>query len=310
MSFSPPPRTESDSIVAVITSADGKSFGNPRKVTTAIEQSNIANLIIPGETRVLGLGKGLLVKINKKNVQAFEKLDTLGEFKVKCKIPESQEKNVTYGFVGPLDPGVDEAEIQSDMTPLYSSSKVLQVVKVNTNKVRSFLRIKFNGPLPPKVAVGRLVFNTTEYKWPIKRCGKCHMFGHGTLTCRNSDVCSNCSGPHKQGDGLPCKKQPFCYLCGEKHKITFKSCPKALRASEIRNDNSLGEKEKADLLFKLNPTANTIRKEQPKTFISKTIGSQSFAQIALKNRYQSLQVEDTENLSNDVIYDEESRYLS
>ena len=70
-------RREPDSTVVIITPAHNKTFSKPRKVTEAIQTSDISKWLIPEETRVLGFGKGLMVKVSKNNLAAFENLTKL-----------------------------------------------------------------------------------------------------------------------------------------------------------------------------------------------------------------------------------------
>ena len=118
-SLSPPPRPESDEVVIIITSSDGKWFANPRKVT--IETSNLATLIIPEETRVLGVGKGLMIKVKRENNPSFFNLKKLGEYEIQCRIPRSQDQNVTYGLIGPFDPNLNVDELKADLKVMYSA---------------------------------------------------------------------------------------------------------------------------------------------------------------------------------------------
>ena len=55
---------------------------------------------------------------------------------------------MTYGIIGPFEAEADISEIRSEMKVLNSTSKVITLTKVNINKMRSFIKIKFEGPLP------------------------------------------------------------------------------------------------------------------------------------------------------------------
>ena len=271
-STSPLRRTEVDSMVVIITPLDNKTFSNRRKVTEAIQTSDISKLFKPEETRVLRLGKGLMVNVCKENLAAFENLTKLGEYDVKTRVTRSQELNTSYGFIGPFEADVDPEKLKTDMKAMFSTSTIVEVIKV-TNKVKLYMRVKFQGPLPINVSVGHLVYKIREYCWPVKRCGKCFMYGHGAITCRNAVRYSNCSGLHKQVNGATCKKEPYCYLCEGNHKIKYREFPKTLRAIEIRNNLNLSSGEQAEQLFKLNSKKKEAKITQPKIFKAQRRGT-------------------------------------
>ena len=295
-----------DEYIVIITPTGDKLFNNPNKVTKAIESSDINRLIVPDETRVLGIGKGLSVKVKKCNVAEIEGITNMGEFEVKCRVPRSQLVGITYGFIGPFEAGANLVDLKAEMKVLHSSSKILQLMKVCTNNIRTFIKIQFEGPLPPKVAVGHVVYNTREYLWPVIRCQKCHMYGHGTISCRNKPRCPNCSTTHIKEQGKPCTNRTFCYMCNGAHKVTDRACPKRLEANEIMKNNSLNYSEQTRQLAALNPKKTPLKPKEPKTFKPQLRGKEKYSEIVTQNRFRPITpVEPTEH-----VHEEEDEELA
>ena len=83
---------EPDGCVLLITSTEGNIFSNPRKVTAALQKSEIGK---PEETRVVRL----IIKVKKEYIPAVETCQKLGEYTVKCRVSRSEEENTSYGMI-------------------------------------------------------------------------------------------------------------------------------------------------------------------------------------------------------------------
>lgn len=119
-------------------------------------------------------------------------------------------------------------------------TQIEEIVRINKpNKVPGHnnwvptksLRITFRGPLPSKIAIGHMSYKIYQYTFPISKCYKCLMYGHGIILCKNKTRCSNCSQiGHKFKD---CKNTSHCFFCEGNHPAYDKTCPIHLKAQDI-----------------------------------------------------------------------------
>lgn len=97
------------------------------------------------------------------------------------------------------------------------------------------LKITFKGPLPSKVAIGHTSYQVFQYTFPIPKCFKCLMYGHGIISCKNRARCSNCNQlDHRFKD---CKNSSYCFFCNGNHPAYDRSCPIHTKAQEINKHN-------------------------------------------------------------------------
>jgi hypothetical protein len=81
------------------------------------------------------------------------------------------------------------------------------------------------------------IFNCEPYSADLRlrRCFRCHQFGHIGRYCKNKPRCGHCAGAaHPQGD-LDCPQihgSKKCVNCGGPHPAWDRQCPKALEAKE------------------------------------------------------------------------------
>jgi hypothetical protein len=81
------------------------------------------------------------------------------------------------------------------------------------------------------------IFNCEPYSADlrIRRCFRCHQFGHIGRYCKNKPRCGHCAGAaHPQGEA-DCPKAhglKKCVNCGGPHTAWDRQCPKALEAKE------------------------------------------------------------------------------
>lgn len=81
------------------------------------------------------------------------------------------------------------------------------------------------------------IFNCEPYSADlrIRRCFRCHQFGHIGRYCKNKPRCGHCAGAaHPQGEA-DCPKAhglKKCVNCGGPHAAWDRQCPKALEAKE------------------------------------------------------------------------------
>lgn len=81
------------------------------------------------------------------------------------------------------------------------------------------------------------IFNCEPYSADlrIRRCFRCHQFGHIGRFCKNKPRCGHCAGAaHPQGetDCPQAERQKKCVNCGGPHAAWDRQCPKALDAKE------------------------------------------------------------------------------
>jgi hypothetical protein len=81
------------------------------------------------------------------------------------------------------------------------------------------------------------IFNCEPYSADLRlrRCFRCHQFGHIGRYCKNKPRCGHCAGAaHSQGD-IECPQingPKKCINCGGPHPAWDRQCPKALEAKE------------------------------------------------------------------------------
>jgi hypothetical protein len=81
------------------------------------------------------------------------------------------------------------------------------------------------------------IFNCEPYSADlrIRRCFRCHQFGHIGRYCKNKPRCGHCAGAaHPQGEA-DCPRlhgSKKCVNCGGPHPAWDRECPKALEAKE------------------------------------------------------------------------------
>ena len=78
--------------------------------------------------------------------------------------------------------------------------------------------------LPEKLNIGWLRKDVRVFIPNPLRCFKCHRFGHGSSTCRQSARCQRCGeNPH---DGSECSAPTRCLSCGSSdHLVSSSQCP-------------------------------------------------------------------------------------
>jgi hypothetical protein len=81
------------------------------------------------------------------------------------------------------------------------------------------------------------IFNCEPYSSDlrIRRCFRCHQFGHIGRFCKNKPRCGHCAGaahPQGEADCPQAKGQKKCVNCGGPHAAWDRQCPKALDAKE------------------------------------------------------------------------------
>ena len=84
-------------------------------------------------------------------------------------------------------------------------------------------------------------FDVKSYVKPLKQCFVCYKFGHSRGSCRASQVCSQCAGPHfwKDCDSKGSKK---CVNCkGSDHIAVSANCPVKKEKLKIVQDQIKGK---------------------------------------------------------------------
>jgi len=98
------------------------------------------------------------------------------------------------------------------------------------------LILTFRGQsLPNSVPVGFEWCRVRPYIPNPKRCFKCQKYGHIIKNCRSEERCSWCGQTgHTHTKDDPCKNQPKCTNCDQRHAAYDKTCPKWIIEKEVQ----------------------------------------------------------------------------
>ena len=228
--------------------ADLGTFFHPVKLTKAINDSVFGKYILEGTLKVLGKGDACTFRVSDvEKVGPLEEIVTLGGWAVKCHQPESSRNlGCSYGTISPVAPEISDDEVKSVLkTVSDSDARLVGVQRLlraahggeAPGKVPSLtLRVVFRGPLPKRVAIGHLYYPVRQYTFPLPKCYWCLRYGHFAITCKNSKLCSNCSGKDHVCQGCPNPK--YCFYCDAGHAPRDSDCGAYLRAREINQGNT------------------------------------------------------------------------
>jgi hypothetical protein len=92
-----------------------------------------------------------------------------------------------------------------------------------------FLITVTNSPAVEKIndikSIGYLNVSFEPYRSTgAAQCYRCQEFGHSSLTCKLSQKCLKCAGPHRASDCNAEKTDFRCANCGENHTANYKGC--------------------------------------------------------------------------------------
>ena len=204
---------------------DGVSF---RKINVFWPQKQIA--AICGSAAEVGIeapaNGTLLLKTNSRvHTKALLKVTTFCGKKVTVSL--HQGRNSSKGTIfAPELRHMTEEEILSDLRgDGVTHIRRLTTFKDGQRRDTSLLVLTFNSTsLPEKINIGWLRKDVRVFIPNPLRCFKCHRFGHGSSTCRQSARCQRCGEtPH---DGSECSAPTLCLSCGSSdHLVSSSQCP-------------------------------------------------------------------------------------
>lgn len=179
-------------------------------------------------------GKILVLTKNAKSAKNLQKLENLGEEKVK--VSEHSTLNKCRVVVVCRDViGDDEKTIAENLAP-QGVTKVKRIMKkVNGKLVKTAaLEITMNTPNEPtslKIAYTRVP--TRPYYPRPRRCYKCLKFGHISVSCEANQLCWRCA-EEDHGKDVICENPIKCINCDNgSHTSTSNKCPKYVKEMAV-----------------------------------------------------------------------------
>ena len=111
--------------------------------------------------------------------------------------------------------------------------------KDNSGQLTMTVYLDFDGIVPRRVSLQNVSYRVQQVRQPPKRCFKCFLFDHSTLTCTfRGTRCTNCCEVHPDPDSCP--KPLKCLFCNGPHKYTDKICEYNKKAEDIENKKNWG----------------------------------------------------------------------
>lgn len=169
--------------VVLISLTDGferASFNNPMKLTDALNKSVFQKYIIEDSLRVLGIGRAIRFEVNSlTKLPSLNQITKLGEWNILYKQPTSN-KNISssYSTIYPVETELEPKEIIDKIRLLLGhDNEIVEVIRIN--------KVTFKGPLPKRVAIGHRSYIVQQYTFPIPKCFRCLIYGHGIMTRKN-----------------------------------------------------------------------------------------------------------------------------
>jgi len=243
-------RQENQNVVLINLSdqSEASNFNNPIKLTNALNKSDFQKYIIEDSLRVLGTGKAIRFEVHDiSKLRPLNQIKKLGDWEIKCKQPASS-KNIgcSYGTIFPVEIDLTPEDITEKIRIIGgNNTEIIEVSRIkksnrdkeNENKwiPTKSLRLIFKGKLPEKVAIGHTSYSVHQYTFPIPKCFRCLMYGHGIMTCKNKQRCSKCSQfNHNFKD---CPNKDYCFYCHGDHPPNTNSCRIHREAQNINTKN-------------------------------------------------------------------------
>ena len=223
---------------------DKVRFTNPRELNVVLNKSPFHKYMVQYSVRNLGNGNGCRLEVNDPNgkmppVEEIKKVDT---YDVRCWHP--LEPTEFLGKISPISTDVSIEYLYENLEVLNGEKAVITYLKRmrgSNGEPTMTVIIGTEGVLPREVATDNVAFPVTRYVRPPLRCFKCHMFGHGTLTCQFSKRrCVRCGDFHENLQD--CTKNYFCIFCKGNHRYSSRECPVNIRAWDIeyrKNTNQI-----------------------------------------------------------------------
>ena len=223
---------------------DKVRFTNPRELNLVLNKSPFHKYVVQYSVRNLGNGNGCRLEVNDPNGKMLpvEEIKKVDKYDVRCWHPS--EPTAFLGKISPISTDVSIEYLYANLEVLNGEKAVithLKRMRGNNGEPTMTIIIGTEGVLPKKVATDNVAFPVTKYVRPPLRCYKCHLFGHGTLTCESSKRrCVRCGDFHENLQD--CTKNYFCIFCKGNHRYSSRECPVNVKAWDIeyrKNTNQI-----------------------------------------------------------------------
>ena len=181
---------------------------------------------IPKSVKKLKSGN-LLIEIDRPQY-AKNLLKTTVFFHIKCKCYPHQSLNTSKGVIRCPDlAGVSDAEITEELKAQnVTNARRIKVKRDNKLHDTHTIVLTFGTAILPRtIRIGYLITKVDVYIPSPLQCYDCFKFGHGTKSCRASDICGNCGGDGYKHNEQDCKYPTKCVNCNEEHNARSKDCP-------------------------------------------------------------------------------------
>ena len=154
--------------------------------------------------------------VNQETTEAILKLESLGCWKIECRLPI--HKSQCFGVIGPISLDTDLEELKTTLISNYDAiTDIQRITKIRAKVETPTLCIKISfasGDIPyEKIKVGYQRFPVSVYVSPPWQCYHCQGYGHNAKDCKYKPRCLVCSGDHPFRD---CPKK------GDQTRVEFK----------------------------------------------------------------------------------------
>lgn len=217
-----------------------KFFSNDIALANNIKISTLGKHTIEKTTK--NLRKNLLIvnlKLDEgKHMEDILKINKLGSYDVKCRLPYSEQQ--VRGVIGPIGLETPTSDIKNEL--LKRHSNLTDVFRINRGKEKIpslSVRLTFKGrDLPNEVFIGHQKFDVRTYVGIPWRCFNCQGFGHNADVCRAKSRCDTCAEAHKSKDCpqklLPTtEKKMKCANCNGSHTTSYGGCENIKTAKKV-----------------------------------------------------------------------------
>lgn len=174
----------------------------------------------------------------------LDEIKTLGEWQVKCYIPNSEKLGEVVIYLIDIKEDLKELmnEVRSD-----NNSKVIKLTRLNkrnphgqgfipSNTIRVTLETL---ELPNKIYIGHMSYAVRPYVYNPLQCFKCQRLGHTASSCRAKTRCLLCAENHSVSE---CDNATYkCANCRGNHKANSNQCINIQNACKIETRRANGE---------------------------------------------------------------------
>ena len=175
---------------------------------------------------------GFLVEVTKES-HSRNLLQTNKLANVPVRVSPHRSKNSCRGVIWCRElRGMTDEEIQEELKT-HNVTYVKRILLERRTKQSDMLILTFgNTTLPKSIKIGYMSVVVRQYIPNPLRCFKCQRFGHGTNSCRGTEICAKC-GKGDHSDNLCIEQKPSCINCKGEHSASDRNCPKYLEQKSI-----------------------------------------------------------------------------